>query len=96
MYIAKIKIENFRSIKNLEIDLSQICALVGQNNAGKSNILMALQKVLARDWVTVNVFDEDDRKDIEGVEEKGMIQEIQEKKSKNVIDEALFEISQEL
>ena len=60
MRIAQINIENFRSIKKLETDLPQVCALVGPNNAGKSNLLLAIQRVLGRDWVTVNSFDEDD------------------------------------
>ncbi len=60
MRITKLRIENFRSIKSLEIELPHICALVGPNNTGKSNILMALYRVLGRDWVTVNTFSEDD------------------------------------
>lgn len=60
MRIAQINIENFRSIKKLETELPQVCALVGPNNAGKSNLLLAIQRVLGRDWVTVNSFDEDD------------------------------------
>jgi putative ATP-dependent endonuclease of OLD family len=49
-----------RSIKELDIELPQICALVGPNNAGKRNILRANQRVLGRDWVRVSSFDEDD------------------------------------
>jgi putative ATP-dependent endonuclease of OLD family len=60
MRIKRIKIDNYRSIKRLEFDVPQICALVGPNNAGKSNILSALYKVLGRDWVTVSSFDLDD------------------------------------
>lgn len=61
MKIKKIKIAGFRSINNpIEIDLPQICALIGANNTGKSNILTAIYKVLGRDWVTVNNFDEND------------------------------------
>jgi len=60
MKITRIEIENYRSIKHLELDVPQTCALVGPNNAGKSNILMAIYKVLGRDWVTVNSFDADD------------------------------------
>lgn len=60
MKISQLKIENFRSIKKLEIKLPQICALVGPNNAGKSNILLGIQRVLGRDWVSVSSFDEDD------------------------------------
>lgn len=60
MKISKIHIENFRSIRHLDFELPQISCLVGPNNAGKSNILLAIQKVLGRDWVTVNSFDEQD------------------------------------
>ena len=58
MKISKIHIENFRSIKSLDLDVPQICCVVGPNNAGKSNILLAIQRVLARDWVSVTSFDE--------------------------------------
>ncbi len=58
--IARLAVQNFRSLKALEIDLPQICALVGPNNAGKSNILLAIQRVLGREWITVNAFNEDD------------------------------------
>lgn len=60
MRISRLKIENFRSVRKLDIEFPQICALVGPNNVGKSNILLAIQKVLARDWVTVSSFDEED------------------------------------
>ena len=61
MKIKSIKISGFRSIDD-EIQLlpSNICAIIGPNNAGKSKILSAIYKVLGKDWVTVNVFDEDD------------------------------------
>src|ERR1039458_8384487 len=39
---------------------SQVCALVGPNNAGKTNLLMAMNRVLGRDWVRVQDFDESD------------------------------------
>jgi putative ATP-dependent endonuclease of OLD family len=58
MKISKIHVENFRSIKSLDLDIPQICCLVGPNNAGKSNILLAVQRVLARDWISVTSFDE--------------------------------------
>lgn len=60
MRIKRIKIKNFRSVQTLAFQLENICALVGPNNAGKSNILMALHRVLARDWVSVTSFEEDD------------------------------------
>lgn len=60
MKIKSLFIKNFRSVEKLSIELPQICALVGPNNAGKSNILYAIQRVLGRDWVSVNSFDEND------------------------------------
>ena len=60
MAIARIRIENFRSIAYCEFKPSSLCVLVGENNAGKSKILHALARVLARDWVTVDRFTEDD------------------------------------
>lgn len=60
MRISRLQVSNFRSIKKLDIALPQICALVGPNNTGKSNILLAIQRVLRREWVSVNAFDEED------------------------------------
>lgn len=58
--IDKIKIKNFRSIENIEIDIPEICGLIGPNNVGKSNVLLAIKKVLFYDWVKVSTFSEDD------------------------------------
>ena len=58
--ISKLSIRNFRSVKELEIGLPRLCALVGPNNAGKSNVLLALRRILERDWVSVSSFDEED------------------------------------
>ena len=43
MKITHIQIENYRSIKNLELGFSNFLVLIGANNSGKSNILRALQ-----------------------------------------------------
>jgi putative ATP-dependent endonuclease of the OLD family len=51
MRISRLEIENFRSIEHLVVDLPQLCALVGPNNAGKSNVLLALSRVFGRSWV---------------------------------------------
>ncbi|AMK20489.1 MULTISPECIES: ATP-dependent nuclease [Sphingobium] len=40
--IKSIHIENFRSIKSIDADLSQLAIFVGRNDCGKSNILRAL------------------------------------------------------
>ncbi|OGU37293.1 MAG: chromosome segregation protein SMC [Ignavibacteria bacterium GWB2_35_6b] len=43
MKIARIKIENFRSIKNTEFRLTDFNIFVGQNNCGKTNFFEAIQ-----------------------------------------------------
>ncbi len=40
--IKKLKIENFKSIKNLSIDCKKINVILGEPNSGKSNLLEAL------------------------------------------------------
>jgi putative ATP-dependent endonuclease of OLD family len=50
MAIKTIKIESFRSIRKVEITLGQLNALVGRNNAGKSNIVHALSIILGETW----------------------------------------------
>ena len=50
MRITRIHIENFRSIRNLEMDLGDATVLIGQNNAGKTAILEAIRIVLTRRW----------------------------------------------
>lgn len=44
MRLAKFKIENFRSIKSAEIDMTSqnLIVLVGKNNVGKTNVINAL------------------------------------------------------
>lgn len=63
MSISRVKIENYRSIENCEFYPSNLCALIGENNAGKSNILRAIYTVLGRDWVSVNSFCDEDFRD---------------------------------
>lgn len=60
MKISKLHVENFRSIKALDLEFSQINALVGPNNTGKSNILTAIYKLFGSRWLTVNSFDDND------------------------------------
>jgi predicted ATP-dependent endonuclease of OLD family len=50
MKIKRVLVENFRSIKSLELFPSNICALVGENNAGKTNILAALDFLLGETY----------------------------------------------
>ena len=46
MRIIKAVIENYRSIKHLEIEFKPLFGLIGANSAGKSNILRAINLVL--------------------------------------------------
>jgi putative ATP-dependent endonuclease of the OLD family len=50
LLIKRIKISNFRSIKNAEIELSNTTVLIGPNNAGKTAILEAIKIALTRRW----------------------------------------------
>ena len=36
MKIARVHIENYRSIKQLDFSPNNYCALIGENNAGKA------------------------------------------------------------
>ncbi len=40
--VRKVSVENFKSIKKLEIDLGRVNVLIGANGSGKSNILEAI------------------------------------------------------
>ncbi len=42
MRISKLRIHNWRSIKDCEVDFQSLMIFIGQNNHGKSNILTAL------------------------------------------------------
>jgi putative ATP-dependent endonuclease of OLD family len=59
MRIAQLEIRNFRSIPNATLDLPALCALVGPNNSGKSNLLLALSRVFGRAWVNAQSFDDE-------------------------------------
>ena len=50
MRITRLTIENFRSIKALELDLNETTVLIGPNNAEKTAILDAIRIVLTRRW----------------------------------------------
>jgi putative ATP-dependent endonuclease of the OLD family len=61
MKIQTLSIKNFRSIRELVIQLPNVCALVGPNNAGKTNILEAMRRVLMPEYgPRATHFSEDD------------------------------------
>ena len=57
--IDHIHIENFRSIRNLDLSLGQINALIGRNNVGKSNIIYAIKLLLDEKWPANAITEED-------------------------------------
>ena len=50
MRITKLRIENFRSVHSLELELGGTTVLIGPNNAGKSAILEAVRILLTPRW----------------------------------------------
>jgi putative ATP-dependent endonuclease of OLD family len=46
--VTKLKIENFRGIEELELDLDHSTVLIGANNVGKTSVLAALDAALGR------------------------------------------------
>jgi predicted ATP-dependent endonuclease of OLD family len=58
--IKKILIENFRSIEKIELNTKNICALIGPNSTGKTNILKALAILLGETYPTERAFGKDD------------------------------------
>lgn len=50
MLIKRIRISNFRSIRQADIELGPVNVLIGPNNAGKSAILEAIRIALTRRW----------------------------------------------
>jgi predicted ATP-dependent endonuclease of OLD family len=52
MKISKLEIGNFRSIKHLTLEPKNLCAIIGPNSVGKTNILKAIDLVLGEGWTT--------------------------------------------
>ena len=46
MFLSQVRVENFRGIRRLRLDLDHTTVLVGENSFGKSNLLSALDLVL--------------------------------------------------
>jgi len=56
MRVARLQIQNYRSIKALDIELGDFNVFIGPNNAGKTNILQALNLVLGETYPTPRAF----------------------------------------
>ena len=52
--ISYLKVKNFKSIKEESFELANYTALVGYNNAGKSNIIESLQWLLKKGLIVKN------------------------------------------
>jgi putative ATP-dependent endonuclease of OLD family len=46
MKLTRVKIENFRGVRHLDLELGKETVLIGENNAGKSSVLQALRVCL--------------------------------------------------
>jgi putative ATP-dependent endonuclease of the OLD family len=58
--ITRVEIANWRSIKYVDFCPEDICILVGANNAGKTNIMSAINLILGERWpMPANLDDSD-------------------------------------
>tara|TARA_B110001469_G_scaffold118609_1_gene125491 strand:+ start:462 stop:2249 length:1788 start_codon:yes stop_codon:yes gene_type:complete len=58
--ITRLIIRNYRSCKDLDLQLDSFTPLVGQNNAGKSTILNAIRIILNPEKITLDDFHDSD------------------------------------
>ncbi len=66
--LSEITISNLRSIQRQTFPLSGFTALIGYNNAGKTNILMGIRWLLSRFSLDISYFDDPNRPvEVEGV-----------------------------
>ena len=47
--VDKVRVHNFRSLRDVEVSLAPMTLLVGMNNAGKTSFLKALHLALGGD-----------------------------------------------
>lgn len=68
MYISKLRVKNFRLLKDVEMDLEEkVSLLVGKNNTGKTSLLMIFEKFFEEKPFTYNDFNTSLRGDIDGI-----------------------------
>ena len=58
--LRKLTISNYRSIRSLYCDFREFNVFFGVNNAGKTNIMNAINLVLGESWPTPNSFEDKD------------------------------------
>ncbi|HIF9511916.1 TPA: AAA family ATPase [Photobacterium damselae] len=54
MYIRTVEIENYRAFKNFEIKFSPLSVIIGENEAGKTNLFDALALPLNNNDISFN------------------------------------------
>lgn len=59
MFLKEVRVNNFRSLRDVNIKLDESTILIGENNAGKSTLLDAIRKGLSRQGLR-SVFDDYD------------------------------------
>ena len=50
MKLNRVRIENFRCVRDLDLALDEATVLIGANNAGKTAIMEAIRIALSRRW----------------------------------------------
>ena len=89
MRIRHIQIQNYRSVKKIDLAPGGITALVGPNNAGKTNILAALNFLLGDRYPMITGLDD---KDFYGkARENGLLIKVWFERNEKRIDAAWFE-----
>src|SRR5690554_5927090 len=76
--LSQITISNLRSIQKESFPLSHFTALIGYNNAGKTNILMGIRWLLSHFALDISYFDDPEKP----VEVEGLFKGI----SKSILD----------
>ncbi|MBO4828929.1 MAG: AAA family ATPase [Fibrobacter sp.] len=86
--LSKITISNLRSIQRETFPLSDFTALIGYNNAGKTNILMGIRWLLAHFSLDISYFDDPNHP----VEAEGIFEGITEQILNRLGDEKAAEV----
>lgn len=47
MYLYKLRIENFKRLKKIEVKFGETSFIIGENNSGKSSVLQAIEQLLS-------------------------------------------------
>lgn len=54
MHISRVRIENYRNLRDVDVPLGRLVTLVGENNGGKSNLMRALALPLSSEDSSVS------------------------------------------